>query len=68
MVRVLLELGADAGVRDGGGRTALDVARREGWDVVAGVLERSVAERRYRPPGAERSGAELGGSVPLGHY
>ena len=39
VVRVLLELGADAGVRDGGGETALDVARRMGRDGVVGVLE-----------------------------
>ena len=58
LVRMLLEAGADVGVRDSGGETALDIARRRGWDGLVAVLE-----ARYRPPGAERSGAELGGSV-----
>ena len=38
-VRVLLEAGAGVGVRDDGGETAVDVARRGWWDGVVAVLE-----------------------------
>ena len=58
VVRILLDAGADVERFRDGGETALDVARRMGRDSVVGMLE-----PRYRPPGAERSGAELGGSV-----
>ena len=39
VVRVLLELGADVGVRNEGGETGLDVARRCGFDNVVRLLE-----------------------------
>ena len=38
-VRVLLELGADVGVREDEGETALDVARRTGRNGIVAVLE-----------------------------
>ena len=39
MVKVLLDLGADAGIVDDKEETVLDVARRQGWDRVVRVLE-----------------------------
>ena len=39
VVRLLLELGADVGVRDDKCETALDVARRGGWDDIVEMLE-----------------------------
>ena len=38
-VQLLLEAGADVGIVGRGGETALDVARRMGWDGIVGMLE-----------------------------
>ena len=52
--QILFEFGAKAGVKDENGRTALDIARRQGHEAVADMIAEADARQKVRrlPPHA----------------
>ncbi|KAJ3114946.1 hypothetical protein HDU96_001446 [Phlyctochytrium bullatum] len=50
VVKVLVRMGAEVGVRDGSGRTAVDVAREMGGEAVVRVLEEEMARVTPKAP------------------
>ena len=60
--QILIEFGAKAGVKDENGRTALDIAKRQGHEAVAEMIADADARQkvRRRPPRKRSHAACMG--------